>query len=463
MDEMFTENTENLNQLINLTMKFVHIFLNEKHPQIPIRSIDIFQNLLKKIEILTKKQKLNYDFNITDNILIKIKDKLGDVNIKLRAKAVDLYCFMLKQNFCDYNNLLSELLEEEFKHIDSRKIIKTSKIINGKLSIFDNVFDEFQNALNEKRTEINTFPLNLILSYTVENLSHSKSEIRKISRNVLVKISAIFGYKKIENSLKKTDERELEKLIEQIPEVLELVKSMQVKRIPTLNVINKNSRLGSATRANSLERKKSLDRKYKRINTTVIEKTEDAEKIEKDKKENKISLNNSNNNNNSQQDNINLIDSKEKENTFANNELPVKTKKNTNTLNINKNKLLICSYCGKSDKKFTEQDKLDEHIIKECLLFHNCLKCKKNIEIRLFNNHILIECQYKSEFKVCKRCKEGIDLKEYEIHIKENSCNPAKNINSCNRCPLCHKDVPPLDKGFVQHLVNDTCPSHTRK
>ena len=152
---------------------------------------------------------MSYYFNITDNILIRIKEKLADVNLKLRNKAIDLYFFMLKQNFCDYNSLLSELLEEEFRHIDSKKVQKSSKVIFCKLSIFDNVFDDFNNAVTEKRTELNTFPLNIILNYTVENLSHSKSEIRKIARKILLKINQAFGFKKIEGALiKKIDEKE---------------------------------------------------------------------------------------------------------------------------------------------------------------------------------------------------------------------------------------------------------------
>ena len=64
---------------------------------------------------------------------------------------------------------------------------------------------------------------------------------------------------------------------------------------------------------------------------------------------------------------------------------------------------------------------------------------------------------------MCKRCKEAIDLKDYEYHVRENKCNPAKNINSSNRCPVCHRDIPPHDKGFYLHLVKYICQKHKRK
>ena len=215
-----------INNIINLIMKMVYTFLCEKHPQVCIRSIEIFEILLT--EIKNSKTNLNYDFTITDRILIKIKEKLGDVNAKLRGRAVDLYSFMLKQESCDYNNLLSELVEDELKQIDSRKVIRSSKMILGKLSIFNNVFEDFNNALKDKRTEMNTFPFNLSSTYVIEKINHSKSEVRKLDSEIILKMYKIFGFKKLEPHLKKVDERELEKLEELIPEVKDIIQFLKM-------------------------------------------------------------------------------------------------------------------------------------------------------------------------------------------------------------------------------------------
>ncbi len=463
LNEIINEKNENLNSLITLTMKLFNILLDDKHPQISLKALDVFENimeLLQKLNSTSKKgEKLSYYFNITDNILIRIKEKLADVNLKLRNKAIDLYFFMLKQNFCDYNSLLSELLEEEFRHIDSKKVQKSSKVIFCKLSIFDNVFDDFNNAVTEKRTELNTFPLNIILNYTVENLSHSKSEIRKLARKILLKINQAFGFKKIEGALiKKIDEKELEKLTDNIPEVVELIKTIQVNKLKSQNLNSPNIRSGSAGTTGA-DKKRSLDKKYNNAGSNT--------------KNNKTQINNCNSKileknedtGNKDSDNINIINSENK----SNNNSPINDKENkkakSKQAESKEKKInhLICSYCGKSDKKFIDQAHLEEHLNLDCLLFGNCIKCRKIIEIRMLNNHMLSECAYKNEFKVCKRCKEAVEYSEYEGHVKDNICNPAKNINSCNRCPLCHKDVPPLDKGFVQHLVSDGCPKHSRK
>lgn len=202
MGKMFSKNDVNvINNIINLIMKMVFLFLSEKHPVVNIRAIEIFQNLLKTI--MDSKTKLEYDFTITDNILIKIKEKVGDVNNKVRAKSVDLYTFMLKTPICDYNNLLSELVEDELRLWDAKKIQKSSKLILGKLSIFENVINDYNNALKDKRTESNTFPFNLLNQYIFENINHSKAEIRKLTRLIIIKEYKLWGFKKLEPFLKK--------------------------------------------------------------------------------------------------------------------------------------------------------------------------------------------------------------------------------------------------------------------
>lgn len=492
--EMFTKNLDNIindqnsnfNHLLNLTMKLIHYFLSDKHPQIFIHTIEIFEALLNKMNFINNSNtnKICYDFNVADNIIVKLKEKLGDVNLKIRTKTIDLYYFMLKQNFCDYNNLLSELLEEEYLHVDSRKIIKTSKTIIGKLSIFDKIFEGLDEAIKEKRTDFASFPLNLILNYIAENLSHSKSEIRKLSRNILLKINDKFGFKKIEAALlKKTDEKELEKLTDKIPEIAELIKQLQINKLKMLaqSAITKKIRINSP-RSHSLEKKKSSEiynhkklilnnkKSIRNVNRSVIEKSDDYNSVmnlqinsEKDNlsMKNKF-LTDIIKKNDKDIDNIGLNSDNLNLNTLESEKTNEKIKPNK-ILKINKIKQLICSYCGKSDKKFENQKNLDEHLASECLLFTSCLKCKKNIEIRLLNSHLLSECTYKNEFKLCKRCKEAISISEFDKHFKENGCNPAKNRNTSSRCPLCHSDVPPLDKGLVQHFVIDGCPKHSRK
>ena len=109
------------------------------------------------------------------------------------------------------------------------------------------------------------------------------------------------------------------------------------------------------------------------------------------------------------------------------------------------------------------KDLLAAHKENDCPMFIKCPKCSINIEVKRLNPHLLYECAMKSNYKLCKRCREAINIDVYEVHIKENRCNPAKNANSSNRCPLCHKDIPPSDKGFYTHLAVAGCECQSRK
>ncbi len=366
----------NINNVINLSLKMIQILLSEKHFQVCIRVIDIFEKVLEKIKSL--KERPVYDLNITDNILLKINEKLGDVNQKVRNRSVELYTHILQQKFCDYNNVLIELVKDE-NRLNISKVMKlsSSRVILGKLGIFINVFHDFDKAIADKRTDINTFPFLPIATFLSDNINHSKSEIRKIVRSLVIKLNKIFGYKKLEPLLKKVDEKELTKLMPDIPEVIELIPK------------NKEEKKNRTTRDRSGDRQKDPNR----------------------------SLSNS---------------------------------------------VTTCVNCGKADKKLNGRDYYEKHINEECQMFTTCT-CRENIEVKNLNNHLLNTCKLKDNYKLCKRCKEAISLTEYEKHEKDNKCNPAKNINSSNRCPLCHKDISPGDKGFVQHLLKDICSKQKRK
>ena len=203
-------NTENINkenkvnitnQIITAIMKLSMILIEEKHPSVIIKTLEILKKLFEYIRF--HGTKLNIELNIADSVLTKIKKKLGDSNRKVRAKAVSLYCYMLTLDFCDYNNLISELLEEELKNYDSKYSPKSPNLIIGKLEIFNSVFDKFDEAINSKRTSLESFPSNLVMEYLIMNVSNNKSEVRKLSKVNINKFIRIFGVNKIKKKIRK--------------------------------------------------------------------------------------------------------------------------------------------------------------------------------------------------------------------------------------------------------------------
>ena len=266
MPDMFSskDSSSDVNNLITLVMKLVMLFLEEKHPSAVIKTLDIVKLLLDSIK--QHRTQLNIDLNITDSMLTKIKSKLGDVMPKVRTKTVELYCYMLTLDFCDYNNLISELIEEELKHIDSKYIPKSSKLILGKLEIFNKAFDDFQNAVQTKRTDMETFPYNLVSNYLILNVSHSKSEVRKMTRLVIGKFIKIFGTKNIQKKLERVDMRELAKLVNEIPQLKDVFPNVANANIGNTS-LDMSMNAGNGNIANTVPNKKNRSKSKGRLNT----------------------------------------------------------------------------------------------------------------------------------------------------------------------------------------------------
>ena len=433
-------NSNTINITISQIMKLSLILIEDKHPSIIIKTLQVLKQLFEYLK--EHNFKLNIEPSITDSILFKIKQKIGDVNPKVRAKAVDLYSFMLTLNFCDYNNLISELLEEELKHYDSKYIPKSNNLIMGKLDIFISVFNNFSDAIKSKRTKIETFPYNLVIEYLLMNVSHNKSEIRKKTRFVISQFIRYFGALKIKKKLEKIEERELMKLVAEIPELREYFPKLYSPSNCDLSNGNElnlgiNGRRGSKAnlKINNLynygednEKKNSSKSKNLTKKKSVIKKME----------------NNFNDNTKSKDD------EKKNENIENNNNEGDKKENDKNIKND------FCEYCK---NKLKNGEILANHWITNCKMFTQCEKCFMNLEVQKLNEHRGKECKFKEQYKLCKNCNENFLKEEYNKHIKEKCSIKIGYI----KCPLCHKDIDAANKkGFYLHLIKQGCPQQNR-
>ena len=91
-----------------------------------------------------------------------------------------------------------------------------------------------------------------------------------------------------------------------------------------------------------------------------------------------------------------------------------------------------------------------------------CKHCRQAVEAMNYNNHLLSECPNHKFYKRCPRCKEAIPTSDYNAHTKSKDCIPAKAPAQAGRCPFCHEDTEPGEKGFKKHLVDEKCPNNPR-
>ena len=108
------------------------------------------------------------------------------------------------------------------------------------------------------------------------------------------------------------------------------------------------------------------------------------------------------------------------------------------------------------------------------------------VEIAGYTDHLLSECEQKSEFKSCPRCSEAVPNAEYHQHVPEETCKRAHPLTiphtvtlhirytlSCfvsasesdkNRCPLCHENISSGENGWKTHLMSASgCKQNPRR
>ena len=357
-DKLVNANETEKYQCSSFLLSLIHKSLSlQGYPQQTIIYLQIFENLSKN----SKEVGLTLNSLILE-IISKIKDKFGDNNSKLRIKSLEVYSSLFKISFFDPAQVLLDLIDE--KNLDIKKAIKSAKITLGKFDILNSIFEEIDNYKVKKKP----FQISEIIKFMVKQLQHVNTEVRKLARNLFLRIYAKYGYTTIDAFIKTIDNRELNKLYEELPNLKEDVKKSEESKK------NKESE----------ERGKSTERA--------------GDKNSK-----------------------------------------------------------MCNKCGKKGLENSQQ-----HKDKECLMYISCSKCNKTVEISDYTTHLLKLCSNKKEFTQCKRCKEAIDNVNYQEHSKNNNCNIVKNINAANRCPLCHEDILPFEKGWIKHLEKDKCPNNPR-
>ena len=108
-----------------------------------------------------------------------------------------------------------------------------------------------------------------------------------------------------------------------------------------------------------------------------------------------------------------------------------KAKKKKKKSEDNKDEQFTCQYCGKYDPTF-DDNSYDMHCFQECAMLCECPGCSQMLEIPDLNYHLANECDNRSTFKLCPRCKEPIPKDEHSQHVEEELCNMSQNPAKAN-------------------------------
>ena len=249
--------TKEVNKYIIPLMEIINLYLDNKHSSIVFEALDMFNNILTAIKNMSKENDISYDFTITKKTLRKIKEKLNDIAKLVREKAENLYYIMLDSDFCDYNALLTELVEKELiyqfdKTIEAKKnfIINpyspfddynnnntiledksTNHLIITKMKIFLKALENFDDAVSKNRTDKERFPKDILGDFIIMYINHQNYDIREITKKVAIKFIPLFGNDMIEKMNIYLDEKDIIKTEKELNKVYEKIKREEKKNL----------------------------------------------------------------------------------------------------------------------------------------------------------------------------------------------------------------------------------------
>ena len=249
--------TNETNKYIYLLMEIINLFLNNKHSSIVFEALDLFNSILTAIQEKSKLNKISYDFTITKRTLRKIKEKLNDISKLVREKAENLYYIMLDSDFCEYNLLLSELVEKEtiyqfnktlevkknnnnnqFSMYDNYNINNSTiedkssnHLIITKMKIFLNALENFDESVKKNKTNKQKFPKDILGDFIIMNINHPNYEVREITKKVAILFINIFGNDILEKMNIYLDEKDIIKTEKELKKIYEKLRKEEKKNV----------------------------------------------------------------------------------------------------------------------------------------------------------------------------------------------------------------------------------------
>ena len=292
LNKLVTENiieikgsTQETNKYIVSLINIFFIFLDDRRPMLVSESLELFINVLKGIKGRSSSNKTEYDFKITKRLLNRIRNKLNHISRTVRAKAEELYSYMLISNFCEYYPLITELVESDVDNFYKKigvndrvnlnlgkcinnimskggmsniKIDSTKELIVTKMNIFMKIFSDIESHKGKKTLNEKNFPKELVGDFIIINVDHPKKEVRFVTKIVLLQYVHIFGKEILYKLRYFVGSKELNKLFQDSPELLEIF-----SRIEEEEKKYKENRMTKYK--NYLERKIIFDDKIKNL------------------------------------------------------------------------------------------------------------------------------------------------------------------------------------------------------
>jgi len=298
--------------------------------------------------------------------------------------------------------------------------------------------------------EDNGLTFDNVMKFVIPFFNHQNGKVRNIASSLVAEVSVYIGYNKEEfNSYIKDLNPQILNIIKMKSKALKSERSSSIYDT-YLKEQEKNKNSSTELDQQDNETSSVLNYSYDQnihYNESIIgdydDQTEELSKMHEKAKNNEINNVNKSYSSKLPTEQTSYIESTVMTRSERNDEISMSNMENSESYLETLNRNHICIFCEEKNEKFNEKT-LDNHYRKECPMLINCFRCQLIVEVSNLSNHLLHDCEYKSEYRKCYKCNLAIKHNEREKHIKfhvankhEDSINGFKSI----RCQLCNEII----------------------
>ena len=213
-----------------------------------LKTFELIEQLFQYININKEKNLMNNDTKnfIIYRIMERLIHFLSDGDSIIRNQAIELYFSIIKLNVINVNSLIYILLNPDIQNKDDTLYIIKNLGILSKLKIIEKILLNFDSLISSNITTEDSFPKDLIVTYLIQYLFHSRNEIKEASRKVSIIAFKTLGPEIWQIKLSQLNKQDIDNLykikdLEPIMNSLVNFNPLQISKNSKKNKVNKNT------------------------------------------------------------------------------------------------------------------------------------------------------------------------------------------------------------------------------
>ena len=235
-----------INDIIPVLLELISSLLEDYNFK-SLKTFELIEQFFQYININKEKNLINNDSKnfIINRIMERLIHFLSDGDSIIRNQTIELYFSIIKQNIINLNSLINILLNPDIQNKDDTLYVIKNLSILSKLKIIEKLLLNYDSLISSNITTEDSFPKDLIVTYLIQYLLHSKNEIKETCRKVSLVAFKVLGPEMWQIKLYQLNKQDIDNLykikeLEPIMNSLINFNPLQISKNSKKNKANKN-------------------------------------------------------------------------------------------------------------------------------------------------------------------------------------------------------------------------------